>query len=814
MNRENENAFFEQLLGSSESINFQRVGKVFLSRWYWIVSALILAGIFCFLYLKLATPQYVTSVTLKYSDKQSELDEISSSKPTFLFNTSSNDYLTEKYNVQSPEVVQNAISKLNNSFTFYRMKDLRRIDVYPYKPLVLEVLAYDPKKYQHGTFHLETDFELLYEVNEQEVPFKLAARAIITVPGLTFRINKIDTQEDYLYEFTFNDPARLVSSLAWRISLDEVEEAMPVMSLSFRHHNYKFTEDFLEKLLEAYGEYDLKQKQQSSDLTIRFIKDQVEVYAASLKEAARDLELFKQRNQLFNVSSSASEITGKVRELEQRKNELEIQRAYIAMLEKNLGSTFEPVNYLSIGLDGTTDGVLIGLLERFNTLISQRKDLLLKFSPNAATIRNLDEELNKYRQQILENIALQEQKNTGTIKILTENINTQKSRFGQIPALEKNYIYLQSSFDVNQNIYSLLINKEIESSIVRAGMLPSFRVITQPETDKVSPKSFQIITLFVFAGLLLGLGSVLTARYFNQSFSDIGRVDTHPRVSLLGIVHHFPQKITNSGQDLTNFLTDRNIFTESMSALRTRLSFSKSKREGYLPGEGKQIIITSEKSGEGKSFVTVNLALSLTKIGKRVVVIGADLRKSRLHLFFNDSNQRGLSDFLQEKITDLTKVPLSSSVPNLYYIPAGPAPFNPGELLQKPLFETLLAYCRQQYDYVLIDTAPVGLVADNVPLLQQCDHVLFILRWLYSDQEAYRIPGQLADEYDLPEVKVIVNDFYPDNLHGSFTSSPSYGSGYSHYRYDYAYRDNGYLSNGQPSWKERLRKGFRRRNNV
>ena len=409
---------------------------------------------------------------------------------------------------------------------------------------------------------------------------------------------------------------------------------------------------------------------------------------------------------------------------------------------------------------------------------------------------------------------MQERKNAGTIKILTENINAQRKRFNEIPALEKNYIYLQSSFDVNQNIYSLLINKEIESSIVRAGMLPSFRVITQPDTDKVSPKSLQVITLFVFAGLLFGLGSVLMARYFNNSFSDIGRVDTHARVSLLGIVHHFPQKITHTSQDLSSFLTDRNVFTESMSALRTRLSFSKSKREGYLPGEGKQIVITSEKSGEGKSFVTVNLALSLTKIGKRVVIIGADLRKSRLHLFFDDANQRGLSDFLQEKQVDLAKVPQPSKVPNLDYIPAGPAPFNPAELLQKPLFDELLTYCRQHYDYVLIDTAPVGLVADNVPLLQSSDHVLFILRWLYSDQEAYRLPGQLADEYALPEVKVIVNDFYPDNLHGSFTSSPSYGSSYSHYRYDYAYRDNGYLSNGKAGWKERLSKPFRRRNKV
>jgi tyrosine-protein kinase Etk/Wzc len=803
MKNTNENAFFEQLLTQSDSIQFQKLVTVFASRWYWIVSALLLAALLCFLYLKLATPQYVASVTVKYLDKRSQLDEFASSQPTYLFNAGNTDYLTEKYNVKSQEVVQSAITKLNYPFTFYRMKDLRRIDVYPSRPLVLEVISYDPDTYEHGTFVLDDDLTLTYRTEAATLPIRLVARSVVTLPGLVFRVREINTASGYSFEFVYNDPVRMVSGLVKQIDMNEVEEAMPVMNLSFRYHNPAFTKDFLQKLLEAYREFDIRQKQQSSDLTIRFINDQVDIYSASLKDAARELELFKQRNQVMDISSSATEITSMVRELDQQKNELEIQRAYIQMLEKNLGTTFEPVNYLSVGLDGSTDAVLVGLLDRFNTLITQRKELLVKYSPNSPTVRNLDEELNKFRSQILDNIQLQKQKNGGTLRILNDNLAVLRRRFNQIPALEKNYIYLQSNFEVNKNIYSLLLNKEIESSIERAGMLPSFQVITKPEQDKVSPKPWQIITLATFLGLALGLGSVLAARYLNQSFTDISLIGLHPRVSLLGLIHHFPGKVTNTSHDLHHFLNDRSVFTESLSAIRTRLSFAKS-QQSDAPPQGKQILITSEKSGEGKSFVTVNLALSLTKIGKRVVVIGADLRKSRLYLYFDHPNRHGLSNLLKESNPDFGSFIHASDIPNLHFIPAGPPPFNPGELLQKPVFEALLAHCRAEYDYVILDTAPVGLVADNIPFLNQSDQVLFIIRWLYSSKEAYQLPGQLADQYGVSNIKVIVNDFYPDNLYSSLTAGSYYGTGYN--GYGYGYGSNGYLADGPTSWSKKVKK--------
>jgi tyrosine-protein kinase Etk/Wzc len=800
----NDSAFYEEFLKHSESLDFQKVLKVILSRWYWVAGSLLFFAFLCFLLLKLIRPQYITSINLKYQDKQTELDEITSNRPTYLIHNGSSDYLTEKYNIRSREVVEDAIARLNHSFTFYRLKDFRHIDVYPYKPLLLKVLSFDEAVFAKGKFLLSPTLDLTYESENDSKIFRLEKGTVITIPGLSFQIEQIGRKEKFDFELVYNHPSSITRDLIKSIEVSETEDEMPVLTLSFKHQNKPFSKDFLEKLLESYQAYDLRQKQRSSDLTLLFINDQVKIYSASLKKAARELELFKQHNAVLDISASATEISEKTRDLVQQKNESGIQKAYISMLEKNLGNTFEQVDYLSVGLDGTTDPTLTSLLEQFNILISRRKELLLKYSPNASVIKILDEELSKTRRQILDNISLQKQKNAGLTKILDQHIGSLQKRFRQIPALEKNFIYLQSNFEINKNIYSLLLNKEIEASIVRAGMLPSFRIITLMEVEKVSPKPAQIITLSLFLGLLTGMTSIFLARYLNQKFVKMDLAPSSDPVQRLGIVQHYSEKPAKEGRfDLNVLISDQSIFAESVSTLRTRLSFLKWNDQLH-PEKGKQIMITSEKSGEGKTFVSINLALSLHKTAKKVIVIGCDLRRSKLHLYFGNANENGLSSYLQQKV-DVSSLIKSSVIPGLDYIPAGPPPFNPAELLQKPQFRELLSYCRENYDYVLLDSAPVGLVSDNIPLFSDSHLVLFILRWLYSDKDAFHLPEQLAKDYEINKIQIIINDFYPDDLYGSITSSayqaPNYG-------YHYSDQYNEYFSKKQNGTLNKVKKGL------
>lgn len=779
MKKGDENAFFEEFLNHFEPLDPKKVIRMIISRWYWIAASVLVCAIAGFLYYQFSAPGYITSVSLQYVDKKTELADIVSSPTAYLVNDTENAFVTEKYTISSQEVITNALGRLSCPFTFFQWRNFRQTDIYPFCPLVVTILKYDPSTYDNGTFALDASGKLSYEADEYAQTAQIRKGLTFVVPGLSFQIKKISNPDGGEYTFTYKDALYKKEEILENLDIEQIEESVPVLSVSFRHPNKTFAKNFLHALLKSYTIYDLKQKHESSDLTLHFIDKQLGVYAASLKKASGDLETFRQKHTVLDIHASMNVITEQTRMLEQQRGEAAIEKSYIQLLEKKLGDTFETVNYLSLGTSGKTDAVLTNLLEQFNTLVGKRKELLIKYSPGALAVKTLDEEIVKYRDQILDNIALQKQQNARLINMRDQGLADQKKRLQRIPSLEKNLIYLQSNFDVNKNIYSLLLNKKIESSILRAGMLASFRVITLLDTEKTSPKALQIFSLSLFLGLTSGFASIFLTRYNNDKLIAIDKL-TGGKIPVAGLIRHFSNK--QKKVSLTTLLADQSVFAESMSSLRTTISFLKI-NEGLYSQKGKQILITSDQAGEGKTFISVNLALSFTKLDKKVIIIGCDLRKSQLHHFFQDNNETGLTDFLQGH-RELDQIIKTSAIPQLDYIATGPTAQNPGELLQKARFEELLVQCRSQYDYVLLDTAPVGLVSDNLFLLPECHLVLFVLRWLYSENEAPDLARKLQNEYGLTNIHLVINDYSYDPLYAPLTSlsGQSYAAQYG-YRY-------------------------------
>ncbi len=785
------------------NIDLTRLVRVLWSRWYWIVGATFLALLGCFIFLKIAKPRYVANVTLRYNEKKTELDELSQFiQPDF----NNQEYLTEKYVIESEEVINAAIMSLDYPFTFLKKGTFRNEDIYPFKPFTTKIVSYDETTFGNGKFELSPGGIINYvsEDETEEKTFNIAKDTLITVVGLSFKINSAEEiSDDYI--FTYNHLNAVKKAIDDKIEVKETERNLPILEIGFSYYNRRFTQDFLEKLIAAYENYNLSQKQKSSKLTIDFINEQIKIYSNSLRQASSKLADFKQRNNVPSLQTSMTEVMTKMTELETQKNTIEIQRSYIGLLEKNLSNRFESIDIGNIGLDATSDGVLVRLISEMNASISRRKVALMKsYGVNSPEIRAFDDEIERIRNQILSSINVQKQKNESTLNLVNQNINLLRARAGGLPNVEKEMLFLQSDKEVKDKINMLLVNKQIEASITRAGILPSFNVLTRSGAYKVYPQAIQVFLICLFVGLFLGIGSIFLRRYLNSKFTDVSKIGQNERVNLLGIINRYPDEVLNNQKDITNFLDNRSLFSESVNGIRTNLSFM----AGEGSGKAKLLVITSEISGEGKSFISVNLAISLSKTGKRVLIVVSDLRRSKLHRFFNNNNKIGLSNYLSGKIQTLEEVIHSSVIENLFYIPAGPVPLNPTELIQNERFENMIEECRQKYDYVLIDTAPVGLVSDNIPLLRKSDLVVFIVRWMYSSKEAYLLPDQMADEYDLKAVGVIVNDFYKDDLYASLAPASYYASrGYGYYykySYDYTGKPNGYFSDETPKksfWK-------------
>jgi capsular exopolysaccharide synthesis family protein len=238
------------------------------------------------------------------------------------------------------------------------------------------------------------------------------------------------------------------------------------------------------------------------------------------------------------------------------------------------------------------------------------------------------------------------------------------------------------------------------------------------------------------------------------------------------------------------------VFAESVRSVRTNLSFLASEKNS------KVICITSEIAGEGKSFVSVNLASTLALIEKRVVLIGADLRRSKLHRTFQVKNDKGLSTYLSKQ-SQLAEITYKTELDSLDFIPAGPVPPNPSELLHSDTMKELLNQLKEKYDYILVDTAPVGLVSDSVPLIRNSDINLFVIRSGASRYNAATIPDKLTTEYSLNNVVIVLNAFGDDILHGNYYTSSYAGGNYSQYYYsDYSgYEGSGYyVDEKKPKW--------------
>lgn len=803
---QNENKSRDRYVEVSADIDVKRILRVLWSRWYWILGALTVTIVSCIIFLQVAKPRYVAEVLLRYNEKQTEIDELNK---LIQPDASVQEYLTEKYVIKSEEVINGAVERLKYPFTFYSESTFLTEDVYPFKPFTAEIVSYESSEYEYGKFEIQPSGIITYktELSEEISRFDLAKDTLIAVKGLSFKVNSVATfTQDY--GFTYNDIYAMRERMDDLIYVEEAEQNMPILTISFTYHNRKFTQDFLQNLIESYQKYNLEQKKRSSNLTIDFIREQIKIYFDALRKSSSELEKYKQGRSVPNLQASMSDVMNQITGFKTQKNMLEIQKSYINLLEQSLSNRFEPINIGNIGLDNNSDGVLVRLVTELNKLILDRKGLTIgkNLSVNNPVVKATDDEIEHLREQILSNIKLQRQKNEGTLKIINENLSLLESRMNALPSVERELSYLQNDRDVNEKIYLLLINKEIETSIVKAGMLPSFTVLTRTDSYKVYPRSARLLLSSILLGLLIGMGSIFLARYLNGKFTEIPKIGQNSNVNLLGTIHRYGEKVQNNEKDLLHFLDNRSLFAESVNSVRTNLNFLINSEDT----KGKLIVITSEVSGEGKSFVTINLATSLTKVGKKVLIIVSDLRRSKLHRFFNNNNKVGLSTFLTKKVEDYTKVIQHSVIEGLDYIPAGPVPFNPTELIQNDRFENMIEACQKEYDFVLIDTAPIGLVSDNIPLLRKSDLVIFIIRWLYSNEESYLLADQITEEFDLKSVGVIVNDFYRDNLYASLASASYYASkgyGYSYkYTYDYYGKTNGYYTDEGEKGKSLLKR--------
>ena len=782
----------------SQNIDFLKIFRVFLSRWYWIASCVIIALIIAKIHLLYTPPVYQTGGQLKLEESNPTLST-GSSMPAQVYNYTDK-IQAESFVIRSNEVILNAVKTLNHKISYYLKGRVRTTETYPNIPFIIEITKQDSLNFSRTVYQISgvdnQHFKLSIDDGNKFTTYRYGQD--ISQGNMIFRIrDQVSTKSIYLFKFNGTD--EFIGRAMGGLSVGEAARFTNVMNLSQTDANPVFAADVLNAIMKEYVSYDIIKRRRSAKQTVDFIDNQLGFINTEAGKSGATFADYKTKNQMVDVSSSTSMTVNKLSDFEKQKSQLNIQQLAIKQLEEQVNSNR---NKIEIGLDleGVLTTTLGPLVAQLNTMVNNRELKLIQFNANSEPIKELDKQINNTKAAIKANIRSLSERNQQTIRYIDNQIAGVNVSLNTIPVKEQNYVKLQTNFEVNNKVRSYLSEKKLEAEMNAAAIVPGASIVNPayPSFYAISPNDKSIYSTAAALGLAVGFGLILVVRFLNPYIYDKETVESLTNTPIIGVIRKFPGYIDKDSKQALSLAKPKSIFSESVRSVRTNLSFLAANKQS------KTICVTSEVSGEGKSFVTINLASTLALIDKKIILIAADLRKSKLHKAFGNDNKKGLSNYLAGQCT-LAEIITHDEVHNLDFIPSGPVPPNPSELLHTDKMKDLLALLAPIYDYVLVDTAPVGLVSDAIPLIRQSDVNLFVIRSGKSQLRAAAIPERLSREYGLSNLAIVLNAFGDDALHANYyTTDYSRGGGNSTYYYsDYSgYSGSGYYENDPKKWWE------------
>lgn len=782
-----------------QEIDYFKIGKILLSRWYWIAGTIVIGLLATYVYLWYTPKTYATNSTMKFEEKRSEATDL------ILLTTperySSSKVQTESYVFRSRSLIMDAIEKLDYRVSFYLKGRVRTSEIYPAKPLKIEFLRYDTVNLYRNLIIFKTSdaahFTLTFSQNGKEKKQTRRYNERVTIGETEFKISpeNISSQKGIEYQFRFNLPEDFVGRCLGGLQIKEPSKNSNIVNLEQSDSNPDFAADFLNALMAEYLRFDQDRKAQSASQIIRFIDAQLDFLSGQVKTSETSLARFKKSNRVMDVSTSAENALAKVKELESQKSLLNIQLIAIDQLQQQIEKDKENAN-LNFNMEGSVDVLLGGLIESLNGLLAEKSSLLKTYNANSQPVQDVERQILRIKSSALENISASRERISKNVQYIGRELDGANQILSALPAAEKDMVSLRRDFEINEKVYSFLSEKKLEAQISRSSIMPGAVIIERAQVNygPVSPNEKSLYRTAIFGGILAGIGLIILLRLLNPFIYDKETVESLTTVPIIGVIRKFPDNIDANNRQILSLSRPKSIFAESVRSVRTNLSFLASDKKS------KVICVTSEVAGEGKSFVAVNLASTLALIDKKVVVIAADLRRSRLHHTFDIDNKNGLSNYLAGQTT-VDDIILKTEHENLWFIPSGIVPPNPSELLHHERMRKLITDLQQQFDIIMIDTAPVGLVSDSVPLIRMSDVNIFVIRSGKSKFHAATIPQRISQEYHLNNTVIVLNAFAEDLLHSRYYSTKytgeTQGSGYYYYSDYSGYSGSGYYTDSE-----------------
>ena len=800
-----ETDFNEAQESKEENIDVKELLFKYLIHWPWFVGAVIACLIAAWVYLYMSTPVYNISATVLIKDDKkggsagmlSGLESLGLDGMISSSQNIDNEIEVLHSKTIAKEVVENLglyISYMDEdefpSRNMYKTSPVQ-VSLTPQeadlleKPMIVE-MALQPQgsmdvNVKIGDDEYQKHFEKLpavFPTDRGTLAFFLTSDSISS----SKRTLEETTGSEKITRnitATINNPLAVAKAYCKNMTIEPTSKTTSVAVISLKNSNVQRGKDFINKLLEMYNINTNNDKNEVAQKTAEFINERIGIISKELGSTEKDLESFKRGAGITDLTSDAQiALTGSA-EYEKKRVENQTQINLLQDLQKYMQNEGYEVLPSNIGLQ---DLNLAAAINRYNDVLVERKRLLRTSTENNPTIINLDTSIGAMK----ENVQVSLDRVLRGLFITKADLDREASRYSrrisEAPGQEREFVSIARQQEIKAGLYLMLLQKREENAITLAATANNAKIIDDAIADDapVSPKGKMIYLV----ALVLGVGIPVGVIYLLEltKFKIEGRSDVE-KLTNVPIVGDIPLTDEKQGA-IAVFENQNNLMSETFRNIRTNLQF-------MLENDKKVILVTSTVSGEGKSFISANLAISLSLLGKKVIIVGLDIRKPGLNKVFNIPRKEvGITQYLANPEKNLMDLVQPSDVSkNLYILPGGTVPPNPTELLARDGLDKAIETLKKNFDYVILDTAPVGMVTDTLLIGRVADLSVYVCRADYTHKNEYTLINELAENNKLPKLCTVINGLdLKRRKYGYYYGYGKYGKYYGYgKRYGYGY---------------------------
>jgi tyrosine-protein kinase Etk/Wzc len=766
-----------------------------------IAISIILGLIAGFLKIRYADPVYQIKSALLIKDERYQGSSDDNRFMSLFMAGGESNINNEIEILKSRPLIGRVVKSLNLQWNYWNQGKIRSSLLYKDTPFTLDIV-----RLKDSAARLSLQITVLspneFRINKQSE--KIAFGQIFRTDEGSFRLVRNPSVDFGIFDsniffISYSDLPTAVENVVGSLKIQRTQDFSRILEISFLSQNILLGKDVLNQLMKEYAIMNIDDKNKIAVNTLRFIDERLDSLGSELGGVESNLQSFRERNQAIDLEQQSGFYFENLKDIEDMLQRQAINLKIVEYLDGYMRNTANIYQNVPSNL-GIEEPTLVPLITEYNSKILQRESYLKNTPEQNVIIQDLNVQIDKIREDILETLNNVRQSYEITRNDLQRRANTMRSQVQAVPGKAKGLLEITRQQKIKEELFLILLQKKEETAIASASTISSSKVV-EPATASnvpVKPSKGPIYLLYTLIALVLPIIAIFIIEVLNDKITSKKDIERNSSVPILGEVGH--TIIKNDTLVVTN--KSRTVIAEQFRILRTSMQY-------VLKDTKKPVILVSSTfSGEGKSFITTNLAAAIALSGKRTVILEFDIRKPKIMAGFNLKRTQGITNFIVGNSTIEELVVQIPESENLYVIPCGPIPPNPAELLLDEKIGQVFDYCKSNFDVVLVDTAPAGLVSDAFVLSKFSNCCLYIVRQSYTYKKQLEFIDEVYQSKKLPQMALILNDVKSKGNH--------YGYSYGGYGYGYGYGYKGYYDDDirERGMVSRIRKAFQRNGKV